>query len=138
MSSHFCSISAVVSYVREFGAERILTAVQPGDYEHLPTTTKRKADVFDDDDDDDLESDKDSSSVLASSKRKKPGQNARSETSLVSLTKRFIHTLRNAQDGVVDLNTAASILSVSKRRLYDITNVMEGVLLVRGSCYVHQ
>jgi hypothetical protein len=52
--------------------------------------------------------------------------NARSETSLTNLTKRFVDLLSSAEDGVVDLNTASVQLDVQKRRIYDITNVLEG------------
>jgi hypothetical protein len=55
---------------------------------------------------------------------------ARSETSLVLLTKRFMEMIRNNAEGVVDLNVTAGSLGVSKRRLYDITNVMEGIAFI--------
>jgi len=38
--------------------------------------------------------------------------------------------MRESEDGVLDLNHAASVLSVQKRRIYDITNVLEGIRLI--------
>lgn len=38
--------------------------------------------------------------------------------------------LREARDGVLNLNNAADNLTVQKRRIYDITNVLEGVGLI--------
>ena len=43
------------------------------------------------------------------------------------LTKKFINLLKEADDGLLDLNKAANILHVQKRRIYDITNVLEGI-----------
>lgn len=42
--------------------------------------------------------------------------------------------LRDAEDGVLDLNVSAKQLGVQKRRIYDITNVMEGVGLIERKC----
>ncbi|XP_047065366.1 transcription factor E2FB-like [Lolium rigidum] len=54
----------------------------------------------------------------------------RYDNSLGLLTKKFIHLLRIAEDGNLDLNKAAEILEVQKRRIYDITNVLEGIDLI--------
>lgn len=51
-------------------------------------------------------------------------------TALCLLTKKFIHLLKQAEDGVLDLNKAADTLQVQKRRIYDITNVLEGIGLI--------
>lgn len=59
-----------------------------------------------------------------------PGEKTRYDTSLGLLTKKFVGLLRNAPDGVVDLNKAAESLEVQKRRIYDITNVLEGINLI--------
>ncbi|WUR05071.1 transcription factor E2F [Vairimorpha necatrix] len=55
---------------------------------------------------------------------------ARSENSLLTLTKKFMQLIRSSQDKVINLNTAASELGVHKRRVYDITNVLEGLGLL--------
>ncbi|KAL6619465.1 hypothetical protein ACP70R_034604 [Stipagrostis hirtigluma subsp. patula] len=54
----------------------------------------------------------------------------RYDSSLGLLTKKFINLLKQAQDGILDLNTAAETLEVQKRRIYDITNVLEGIGLI--------
>ncbi|XP_043242797.1 transcription factor E2F1-like isoform X2 [Amphibalanus amphitrite] len=59
-----------------------------------------------------------------------PAERSRHETSLGTLTKRFVGLVRAAGDGVIDLNQAAQLLRVKKRRIYDITNVLEGVGLL--------
>ncbi|KAE8786047.1 Transcription factor E2FA [Hordeum vulgare] len=46
------------------------------------------------------------------------------------LTKKFISLLKQAEDGILDLNNVAEILVVKKRRIYDITNVLEGIGLL--------
>uniref|UniRef100_A0A453NYL9 E2F/DP family winged-helix DNA-binding domain-containing protein n=1 Tax=Aegilops tauschii subsp. strangulata TaxID=200361 RepID=A0A453NYL9_AEGTS len=46
------------------------------------------------------------------------------------LTKKFINLLKQAEDGILDLNNAAETLEVQKRRIYDITNVLEGIGLI--------
>ncbi|KAK8262553.1 hypothetical protein V6Z11_D13G265800 [Gossypium hirsutum] len=43
------------------------------------------------------------------------------------LTKKFINLIKQAEDGILDLNKAASTLEVQKRRIYNITNVLEGI-----------
>lgn len=55
---------------------------------------------------------------------------SRYDSSLGLLTKKFVALLQAAEDGVLDLNTAASQLNVQKRRIYDITNVLEGIGLI--------
>eukprot|EP00039_Didymoeca_costata_P030350 m.29147 g.29147 ORF g.29147 m.29147 type:complete len:287 (+) comp8068_c0_seq2:246-1106(+) len=57
--------------------------------------------------------------------------NTRAEKSLGILTSKFVKLLQNAENGVIDLKTAADILEVrQKRRIYDITNVLEGIGLI--------
>ncbi len=57
------------------------------------------------------------------------------ESSLSSLTEKFIHLLDEYSTphsgGELDLNIAVQELGVQKRRLYDITNVLEGVGLIK-------
>ncbi|KAG2388015.1 hypothetical protein C9374_000865 [Naegleria lovaniensis] len=67
------------------------------------------------------------SSSTASTKSNK---NCRDDSSLRLLTRKFIHLIAEAKDGVLDLNHAAETLSVQKRRIYDITNVLEGIGLI--------
>ena len=55
---------------------------------------------------------------------------ARYDTSLGHLTRKFVDLLKAAPHGTLDLNEAASQLSVQKRRIYDITNVLEGIGLI--------
>uniref|UniRef100_A0AAY4B1W7 E2F transcription factor 5 n=1 Tax=Denticeps clupeoides TaxID=299321 RepID=A0AAY4B1W7_9TELE len=56
-----------------------------------------------------------------------PPGSSRREKSLGLLTIRFVALLRDAEDGLLDLKTAADTLAVKqKRRIYDITNVLEG------------
>lgn len=59
-----------------------------------------------------------------------PVSSCRYDSSLGLLTKKFINLLKEADDGVLDLNKAADTLDVQKRRIYDITNVLEGVGLI--------
>ncbi|XP_040379019.1 transcription factor E2FB-like isoform X2 [Oryza brachyantha] len=59
-----------------------------------------------------------------------PASSSRYDNSLGLLTKKFINLLKQAQDGILDLNDAANILDVRKRRIYDITNVLEGTGLI--------
>ena len=54
----------------------------------------------------------------------------RFDSSLGLLTRKFVTLLREADEGVLDLNAAADRLSVQKRRIYDITNVLEGIGLI--------
>eukprot|EP00128_Syssomonas_multiformis_P009941 Colp12_sorted_trinity150504_noHs@10756 len=58
------------------------------------------------------------------------GGSSRHDNSLVVLTKKFVTLLREAPEGVLDLNKAAETLCVQKRRIYDITNVLEGIGLI--------
>ncbi|KAE9621734.1 hypothetical protein Lal_00032809 [Lupinus albus] len=59
-----------------------------------------------------------------------PASNCRYDSSLGLLTKKFIHLLKHAEGGNLDLNNAAETLEVQKRRIYDITNVLEGIGLI--------
>ncbi|KAL6650638.1 hypothetical protein ACP70R_009563 [Stipagrostis hirtigluma subsp. patula] len=59
-----------------------------------------------------------------------PAGPCRYDSSLALLTKKFINLLKQAQDGILDLNKAAEMLDVQKRRMYDITNVLEGIGLI--------
>ncbi|KAL0647263.1 hypothetical protein Bca4012_045554 [Brassica carinata] len=65
-----------------------------------------------------------------------PGNNlaqagaCRYDSSLALLTKKFINLIKQAEDGILDLNKAADTLEVQKRRIYDITNVLEGIGLI--------
>lgn len=54
----------------------------------------------------------------------------RYDSSLGLLTKKFITIVEGADEGVLDLNSAAEQLQVQKRRIYDITNVLEGIGLI--------
>ncbi|TVU14607.1 hypothetical protein EJB05_38083, partial [Eragrostis curvula] len=58
------------------------------------------------------------------------GNSCRYDNSLALLTKKFISLLKEARDGILDLNIAAETLDVKKRRIYDITNVLEGIGLI--------
>ncbi|EMS60710.1 Transcription factor E2FA [Triticum urartu] len=60
------------------------------------------------------------SAAYSLSRRELPGE----------LTKKFISLLKQAEDGILDLNHVAEILVVKKRRIYDITNVLEGIGLL--------
>ena len=62
---------------------------------------------------------------------------ARYDSSLGILTKRFVHLLKSAPGHRVDLNKAASDLGVQKRRIYDITNVLEGIGLIQKEAKNH-
>ncbi|CAG8509558.1 44_t:CDS:2 [Racocetra fulgida] len=57
--------------------------------------------------------------------------------SLGLLTKKFVCLLKEAKDGDLDLNTAATALKVQKRRIYDITNVLEGIGLIEKNSKNH-
>ena len=56
---------------------------------------------------------------------------ARYDSSLGLLTQKFVSQLREAPEGILDLNQAADSLGVQKRRIYDITNVLEGIGLIQ-------
>ncbi|TYI48705.1 hypothetical protein E1A91_D13G265400v1 [Gossypium mustelinum] len=56
-----------------------------------------------------------------------PAGPCRYDSSLGLLTKKFINLIKQAEDGILDLNKAAGTLEVQKRRIYDITNVLEGI-----------
>ncbi|XP_043935069.1 transcription factor E2F6 isoform X1 [Protopterus annectens] len=55
----------------------------------------------------------------------------RFDASLVYLTKRFMELVKDAPDGILDLNQVARTLAVRKRRVYDITNVLDGISLIQ-------
>lgn len=59
-----------------------------------------------------------------------PAGPCRYDSSLGLLTKKFIELIKQAEDGILDLNNAADTLEVQKRRIYDITNVLEGIGLI--------
>ncbi|KAG0525735.1 hypothetical protein BDA96_06G082200 [Sorghum bicolor] len=59
-----------------------------------------------------------------------PAGTCRYDSSLALLTKKFINLLKEAEDGILDLNSTAKTLGVKKRRIYDITNVLEGSGLI--------
>lgn len=56
--------------------------------------------------------------------------NPSTQSSSLSLLPPSQDLLRQAEDGVLDLNEAAVTMGVQKRRIYDITNVLEGIGLV--------
>jgi len=64
------------------------------------------------------------------SSKKASAASCRYDSSLGLLTKKFVVLLQEADEGVLDLNTAATKLGVQKRRIYDITNVLEGIGLI--------
>ncbi|KAK7080133.1 Transcription factor e2f4, partial [Halocaridina rubra] len=56
---------------------------------------------------------------------------SRQEKSLGLLTSKFVTLLQEAEDGILDIKSAADQLAVrQKRRIYDITNVLEGIGLI--------
>ncbi|CAN8287454.1 unnamed protein product [Cochlearia groenlandica] len=59
-----------------------------------------------------------------------PSGSCRYDSSLGLLTKKFVNLIKQAKDGMLDLNKAAETLEVQKRRIYDITNVLEGIDLI--------
>ncbi|TYH36541.1 hypothetical protein ES332_D13G272200v1 [Gossypium tomentosum] len=59
-----------------------------------------------------------------------PAGPCRYDSSLGLLTKKFINLIKQAEDGILDLNKAAGTLEVQTRRIYDITNVLEGIGLI--------
>lgn len=61
----------------------------------------------------------------------------RYDCSLGLLTERFFALIRDAENGVLDLNLAADELGVQKRRIYDITNVLEGIGLIEKQSKNH-
>lgn len=54
----------------------------------------------------------------------------RDETSLYTLSRRFIRLLYRCPEHHLCISQAAEILGVGKRRIYDITNVLEGLGMV--------
>ncbi|TYI48641.1 hypothetical protein E1A91_D13G262200v1 [Gossypium mustelinum] len=93
---------------------------------------KRKSDVADRE----VESGDKFGSQTPSSNLGSPGNNltpagpCRYDSSLGLLTKKFINLIKQAEDGILDLNKAAGTLEVQTRRIYDITNVLEGIGLI--------
>ncbi|XP_010421010.1 PREDICTED: transcription factor E2FB [Camelina sativa] len=77
-----------------------------------------------------------SGTLASGSNAGSPGSNfaqagtCRYDSSLGLLTKKFINLIKQAEDGILDLNNAADTLEVQKRRIYDITNVLEGIGLI--------
>lgn len=65
--------------------------------------------------------------TVLSGKKTKDTSKSRNESSLSVLTVKFLEMLKNAENGMLDLNNAVDILNVQKRRIYDITNVLEGI-----------
>ncbi|CAG7880636.1 unnamed protein product [Brassica rapa] len=59
-----------------------------------------------------------------------PSGSCRYDSSLGLLTKKCVNLIKQAEDGMLDLNKAAEVLEVQKRRIYDITNVLEGIDLI--------
>jgi hypothetical protein len=51
----------------------------------------------------------------------------RYDSSLASLTKKFVSILMSSPEQGIDLSEAAQEMGVAKRRLYDVSNVLEGV-----------
>lgn len=52
----------------------------------------------------------------------------RQNNSLEELTKKFINSILESQNNIIDLNKITKKMKVKKRRIYDITNVLEGIL----------
>ncbi|KAJ4907024.1 Transcription factor E2FA [Raphanus sativus] len=71
-----------------------------------------------------------SNSVVGSPATLTPSGSCRYDSSLGLLTRKFVDLIKQAEDGMVDLNKAAETLEVQKRRIYDITNVLEGIDLI--------
>lgn len=55
----------------------------------------------------------------------------RYDSSLGSLTDKFIQLLKHTHIRKLDLNCAVDLLNVQKRRIYDITNVLEGIGVIK-------
>ena len=53
----------------------------------------------------------------------------RQNNSLEELTKKFINSILESQNNIIDLNKITKKMKVKKRRIYDITNVLEGILI---------
>ena len=54
----------------------------------------------------------------------------RQNNSLEELTKKFINSILESQNNIIDLNKITKKMKVKKRRIYDITNVLEGNLII--------
>ncbi|XP_047327736.1 transcription factor E2FC-like isoform X2 [Impatiens glandulifera] len=65
------------------------------------------------------------------------GTGCRFDSSLGTLTKKFIDLVHKAEGGQLDLNKTAEALKVQKRRIYDITNVLEGIGLIEKTTKNH-
>ena len=88
--------------------------------------------IFDDlEFDEDLHSSSESSNQSFSS-RKKPRRKMikKKENSLTTLTKKFIHSIKNEEDQTLSLNAICQQLRICKRRAYDLTNVLESLGLI--------
>ncbi|CAN6843706.1 unnamed protein product [Brassica oleracea] len=71
-----------------------------------------------------------SNAVVGSPATLTPSGSCRYDSSLGLLTRKFVSLIKQAKDGMLDLNKAAETLEVQKRRIYDITNVLEGIDLI--------
>ncbi|CAF2292195.1 unnamed protein product [Brassica rapa] len=71
-----------------------------------------------------------SNAVVGSPATLTPSGSCRYDSSLGLLTRKFVNLIKQAKDGMLDLNKAAETLEVQKRRIYDITNVLEGIDLI--------
>lgn len=71
-----------------------------------------------------------SNAIVGSPPTLTPSGSCRYDSSLGLLTKKFVNLIKQAKDGMLDLNKAAETLEVQKRRIYDITNVLEGIDLI--------
>ncbi|XP_013734331.2 transcription factor E2FA [Brassica napus] len=71
-----------------------------------------------------------SNAIVGSPATLTPSGSCRYDSSLGLLTKKFVNLIKQAEDGMLDLNKAAEVLEVQKRRIYDITNVLEGIDLI--------
>ncbi|XP_022574291.2 transcription factor E2FA-like [Brassica napus] len=71
-----------------------------------------------------------SNAVVGSPATLTPSGSCRYDSALGLLTRKFVNLIKQAKDGMLDLNKAAETLEVQKRRIYDITNVLEGIDLI--------
>jgi len=78
-----------------------------------------------------------STGTASASQRTAPDSSSRYDSSLALLTKKFMRTMTETENGVLDLNAVADTLKVQKRRIYDITNVLEGIGLIEKTSKNH-